>query len=467
MNNPPFGPRRMRATWWCSTSRTASRSTDRLTPYRSRSSGSDPRDSPTGQPRPMMSVSIRRATCAASFPTTGSAAALPTPSGGWAGNGTTSATDMGSPGEMWVTQMWAVARTMRVYPVPDSRVLPFLTLWSGRRSRRAAGAWCQPPSGCSLRREALTGVESEALSVEHRVVDDGEGQLGVLGRTPHPLREGRVAHQGTGHLVGDRGGRAGREEAGRDGQHPDAQGAEVAGHGERHPGDGSLGRGVGDLTDLALEGGDRRGVDDDAALVVLRLVRRHVRCGEPGDVERRHGVEVEHLAEGLQVVRAVLAERALGHAATGGGHADVQAAELRHGGGEDRLGAGEVGDVDDVEPTTHVRRDLLAVGAGPVQHGDLRATSGQQLGSRPSHAGRAAEDDGLLPLDLHGSLRPSGDGSDRGGRRGHGVDQPVTVDGAVALENPVGLGPAKEEVQVVLPGEADATVQLQRRSGDL
>ena len=30
-SRPPFGPRRMRATWWCSTSRTASRSTDRLT----------------------------------------------------------------------------------------------------------------------------------------------------------------------------------------------------------------------------------------------------------------------------------------------------------------------------------------------------------------------------------------------------------------------------------------------------
>src|SRR5215204_5513436 len=64
-------------------------------------------------------------------------------------------------------------------------------------------------------------------------------------------------------------------------------------------------------------------------------------------------------------------------------------------------------------------------------------------------------------------LRLSGERSDRGGRRGHGVDQPVTVDGAVALEHLVGLGPAQEEVQVVLPGEADATVQLQRRSGDL
>ena len=33
-----------------------------------------------------------------------------------------------------------------------------------------------------------------------------------------------------------------------------------------------LGGGVGDLPDLALEGGDRRGVDDDAALFVLGLV---------------------------------------------------------------------------------------------------------------------------------------------------------------------------------------------------
>ena len=56
----------------------------------------------------------------------------------------------------------------------------------------------------------------------------------------------------------------------------DAEAAEVAGHRQRHAGDAGLGRGVGDLADLALERGDRRGVDDHAALAVLGLVLRHV-----------------------------------------------------------------------------------------------------------------------------------------------------------------------------------------------
>ena len=59
----------------------------------------------------------------------------------------------------------------------------------------------------------------------------------------------------------------------------DPEAAEVARHREHHPRDAGLGRGVRDLADLALERGDRRGVDHDAALVVLGLVRRT--CARP------------------------------------------------------------------------------------------------------------------------------------------------------------------------------------------
>src|SRR4051794_8769147 len=86
-NSPPPGPRRIRATWWCSTSRTASRSTARLTPCRARSSGSDPSDVPTGQPRATTSASIRRATRAASLPSSGSGALPPGPSAAVPGSG--------------------------------------------------------------------------------------------------------------------------------------------------------------------------------------------------------------------------------------------------------------------------------------------------------------------------------------------------------------------------------------------
>src|SRR5882724_2908937 len=65
ISSPPLGPRRIRATWWCSTRRTASRSTDRLTPYRCCSACSEPSDSPTVQPRRTMSASMLRAICEA------------------------------------------------------------------------------------------------------------------------------------------------------------------------------------------------------------------------------------------------------------------------------------------------------------------------------------------------------------------------------------------------------------------
>ena len=148
-----------------------------------------------------------------------------------------------------------------------------------------------------------------------------------------PSRFGNAASlvNAAGELVGDALGEAGGEQARRDGQHPDAQAAEVAGHRQAHARDAGLGRGVGDLPDLALERGDGRGVDDDAALlglVVDGFLLAHVERREPADVEGADEVEVDGLAERLQAVRAVLLDGALADAAAGGGHDDVQPAEL-------------------------------------------------------------------------------------------------------------------------------------------
>ena len=67
------------------------------------------------------------------------------------------------------------------------------------------------------------------------------------------------------------------------------------------PDDAALRRRVGDLADLAVEGGDRRGVDADAALAV----RRRARCAsiavgrEPQDVERADQVDLDDRLERL------------------------------------------------------------------------------------------------------------------------------------------------------------------------
>src|SRR3954451_22553938 len=45
----------------------------------------------------------------------------------------------------------------------------------------------EAPGRCSARGETLAGVQPEALSVEHRVVDDGQSELRVLLGAPHPL----------------------------------------------------------------------------------------------------------------------------------------------------------------------------------------------------------------------------------------------------------------------------------------
>ena len=67
--------------------------------------------------------------------------------------------------------------------------------------------------------------------------------------------------------------------AGSDRTHPDAHGSEITGHRQGHAEDRRLGGAVGDLSGLALHAGDRRGVDDDAALtVVVRLGGGHRRA---------------------------------------------------------------------------------------------------------------------------------------------------------------------------------------------
>ena len=115
-------------------------------------------------------------------------------------------------------------------------------------------------------------------------------------------------------------------------------------------------------------------------------------------------VEIDHGLEGFEVVRAGLGHRPLGDAAAGGGHRDMQATELVDRGLQRLLGAGEVGDVDRIELAADTLGDLFAVRTLAVEHRDLRAPLVQKLGAGPSHSRSAADDDDLLPADLHPDL---------------------------------------------------------------
>ena len=151
---------------------------------------------------------------------------------------------------------------------------------------------------------------------------------------------------------------------------------------EHHARDAGLGGRVRDLADLTLERGDRRGVDDDAALVVLGLVLRHVPRLEPVEVERRDQVELDDPPEVVERVRAVLAERAHRDAAARGVHRDVQPAERVDRVGQRELDALVVDDVDRVERAAQLRRDLGAGRRRQVEDRDRRALLAQQLGRR-------------------------------------------------------------------------------------
>src|SRR5262249_51350469 len=141
--------------------------------------------------------------------------------------------------------------------------------------------------------------------------------------------------------------------------------------------------------------------DDDAALVVFGLVLGHVCGGQPADVEGGDQVEIDNRLEGFEVVGARLGQRPLGDTAAGGGDHDMQAAQLVDRGLQRLLGAGVVRDVYRVERATDALGNRLTVGTLAVEDRDISTTLGEQFGRGPTHPRRAADDDGLLPIDLH------------------------------------------------------------------
>ena len=107
-------------------------------------------------------------------------------------------------------------------------------------------------------------------------------------------------------------------------------------------------------------------------------------------------------AEVLNRVRPLLGQGPLPDAAAGGVHRDVQAAQCGHGVGHGRLDLVVVEDVHLVERAVELLGHLGPGRVRQVEDGDVGALLAQQLGRGLGHPRRAADDDGLLPLDLHG-----------------------------------------------------------------
>ena len=131
----------------------------------------------------------------------------------------------------------------------------------------------------STRRHAKRAVETDHLAVEHLVLDDVPDERAVLGGPTQSRREG--------HLLSERDPRGFRqrreercvEDARRNRHAPDADRRELPRHRQGEADDAALRGRIGRLADLTVEGRDRRGVDDHAALA--RFERRGSRSSRP------------------------------------------------------------------------------------------------------------------------------------------------------------------------------------------
>jgi hypothetical protein len=153
--------------------------------------------------------------------------------------------------------------------------------------------------------------------------------------------------------------------------------------------------------DLPVERRDRCGAHDHAALAGCVRHRLRHRVGRRTAAERADQVYVDDADEALQVVRRLLAERALGDRDTRTVHEDVQPAELLqrelHGG----LAVGLARHVGLDEAPAEVLCKLLADLGLHVGDHDFRAAFGRHACGSRAEAGCAASDEEYAISDLH------------------------------------------------------------------
>ncbi len=279
---------------------------------------------------------------------------------------------------------------------------------AGQSGRKKAG----PPAhqrpgrsmGRSARRQANGAVQADHLAIEHVVLEDVLGQLGiVLGRT-QAAGKGDAGGQRVLHLLrhAKQHGRA--EDAGSDGHVADAVASQVARDRQGHADHAALGGAVGGLADLAVVGGHRGGGDHHAAFAGgFRLVLAHGVGSQTDHVEAAHQVDHDGLAEGGQGVGAVLAHGLFGRCDA---CAVDQAHEFAHG---DRLGdhglrVGFLADVALDEGAADVLGHGLALVGLHVGDDDLAAIGSQHACRAFTKTRSAAGDDEYLACNLHVEL---------------------------------------------------------------
>ncbi len=209
------------------------------------------------------------------------------------------------------------------------------------------------------------------------------------------------------HLVGDRGEHGGLDDARRDGHDADAVLGEVAGGREGETDDAALARAVGGLADLAVVGGDARGVDDDTPLAVgVGFGRGHGLGGEGHHDERADEVDLDDLAVQVDRVRPLATEDAGRRTDARTADDDAQRALGVGGGlldGDPDVGLG--GDVGgEVLDPVDLRRPLAGVEQVEGEHAG--AGRGQGGGGGRAQAGGAPGDDGGGVGDLHALILP-------------------------------------------------------------
>src|SRR5690606_36550302 len=99
--------------------------------------------------------------------------------------------------------------------------------------------------------------------------DDEADGVGEFGGVAQPRRVGNGGGEALLGLFGEIVQQGRQEDAGRYRVHPYAETGQFARRREGHGYDAALGGGIGGLPDLPLEGGNRGGVDDDAARIVV------------------------------------------------------------------------------------------------------------------------------------------------------------------------------------------------------
>src|SRR5437016_8013135 len=168
------------------------------------------------------------------------------------------------------------------------------------RAKRAppVGRGARPPSEASPWLHPDRAVEPNRPPVEDLVLEDVQGEGGVLVGPAEALGERHLLGERYTHGVRERAEQRRLEDARRDRHHADAELGEIARDRQRHAHDAALRCGVGGLPDLAIECGDRRRVDDHAALAGrARRLFSHLAGDEADTVERPDQVDLDDTRE--------------------------------------------------------------------------------------------------------------------------------------------------------------------------